>query len=63
MMRYLAMLALLLNLLATLRPAFRTCADLALENLALRQQLVTPHRFTPRPRPRLATGSILHSGG
>ncbi|MBN2575697.1 MAG: hypothetical protein JXP73_14115 [Deltaproteobacteria bacterium] len=38
-MRRLPMLALLVNLLATLRSALRTRAELALENLALRQQL------------------------
>jgi hypothetical protein len=40
-MRHLPMFALLLNMLATLRSAFRTRAELALENLALRQQLLT----------------------
>jgi putative transposase len=53
-MRYPAMLALLLNLLASLRSAFRTRAELALENLALRQQLATLHRSAPPPRLRLA---------
>jgi hypothetical protein len=38
-MRHLAMLAQLLSLLATLRSALRTRAELALENLALCQQL------------------------
>jgi hypothetical protein len=37
------MLALLLNLFATLRSALRTRAELALENLALRQQLAALH--------------------
>jgi hypothetical protein len=45
-MRHLAMLALLLNLLASLRSAFQTRAELALENLALRQQLATLSRST-----------------
>jgi len=40
-MRNLAMLALLFNLLATLRSALRTRTDLALENLAFRQPLTT----------------------
>jgi|GEM_PF-1919479 len=53
-MRRAAMLALLLNLLASLRSAFRTRAELALENLALRQQLATFHRSAPPPRLRLA---------
>ena len=48
------MLALLLDLLASLRSAFRTHAELALENLALRQQLATLHRSAPPPRLRLA---------
>ena len=48
------MLALLLNLLASVRSAFRTRADLALENLALRQQLTALHRRTPWVRLRLA---------
>jgi len=38
-LRYLAMLAVLLSLLATLRSVLRVRAELALENLALRQQL------------------------
>jgi len=52
-MRHLAMLARLLSLLATLRSVLRVRAVLALENLALRQQLAALHRSTPRPRPRL----------
>jgi hypothetical protein len=40
-MRHQAMLDLLLNLLASLRSGFRTRAELAIENLALRQQLAT----------------------
>ncbi len=48
------MLRLFFNALATL---FRSRADLALENLALRQQLaVFKHR---KPRPRLADGDRL----
>jgi hypothetical protein len=53
-MRHLAMLALLLSLLATLRSALRTRAELALENLALRQQLAFLRRSSPRPRLRLS---------
>jgi hypothetical protein len=52
-MRSLAMLALLLNLLSTLLSVLRTRAELALENLALRQQLATLRRSSPRPRLRL----------
>ena len=51
-MRHLAMFALLLTLLATLRSALRTRAELALENLALRQQLAALRRSTPRVRLR-----------
>jgi putative transposase len=53
-MRQLPMLALLLNLFATLRSALRTLAELALENLALRQQLAALHRSTSRVRLRRA---------
>jgi hypothetical protein len=52
-MRHPVMLALLLDLLATLRSALRTRAELALENLALRQQLGTLRHSSPRPRLRL----------
>jgi putative transposase len=52
-MRRPAMLELFLNLLATLRSALRTRAELALENLALRQQLGTLRRTSPRARLRL----------
>jgi hypothetical protein len=45
-----AMLALLLSLLGALRSAFRTCTDLALENLTLRQQLANFQRTSGRPR-------------
>jgi putative transposase len=48
------MLALLLDLLVSLRSACRTRAELALENLTLRQQLASLHRASPRPRLRLA---------
>jgi len=41
--------AILVSLLRTLRSAFRTHTDLALENLALRQQLAALHRCTPGP--------------
>ena len=51
-MRQLPMLALLLKLSATLRSALRTRAELALENLALRQQLAALHRSTSRVRLR-----------
>ena len=49
-----AMFAILVSLLRTLRAAFRTRTDLALENLALHQQLATLHRCTPRVRLRPA---------
>jgi hypothetical protein len=49
----LPMFALLPKLLASLRSAFRTRAELALENLALRQQLATLRRASPRARLRL----------
>jgi putative transposase len=52
-MQHPAMLVLLLSLLATLRSAFHTHAELALENLALRQQLASLSRSSPRPRLRL----------
>jgi transposase InsO family protein len=52
-MRHQAMLDLLLNLLASLRSGFRTRAELAIENLALRQQLATLRRSSPRPHLRL----------
>ena len=52
-MRNLAMLALLCNLLATLRSALRTRTELALENLAFRQPLATLRRSSSRPRLRL----------
>ena len=42
-MRPPVMPSLLLNLLASFRSAFRTRTELALENLALRQQLLTVH--------------------
>jgi hypothetical protein len=51
-LRHLALLALLLSLLATLRSVLRVRAELALENLALRQQLAALYRSTPRPRLR-----------
>jgi transposase InsO family protein len=49
-----AMFTLLVAFLCTLHSAFRTRAELALENLALRQQLATLRRSTSRPRLRLA---------
>ena len=51
-MRPLAMLALLLSLLPSLRSVLRVRAELALEKLVLRQQLAALHRSTPRPRLR-----------
>jgi hypothetical protein len=50
--RHLTMFALLLSILSTLRSALRTRADLALENLALRQQLANLRRTSARPRLR-----------
>jgi hypothetical protein len=47
-----AMLGLCFNLLATLRSILRTRTDLAIENLALRQQLVNLLRTSDRPRLR-----------
>src|SRR5450759_5446556 len=49
-----AMAALLMSLLGTLRSAFRTRAELALENLALRQQLANLRHTSGRPRLRMA---------
>ena len=46
------MVALFLSLIGALRSAFRTRADLALENLALRQQLANLRRTSGRPRLR-----------
>lgn len=51
-MRLVAMLALFLNLLATIRAACRTRAELALEDLALRQQLASLRHASPRPHLR-----------
>jgi hypothetical protein len=45
---HLAMVALVLRLLGALRSALRTRADLALENLALRQQLANLLRASTR---------------
>lgn len=45
-----AVVALLMSLLGTLRSAFRTRAELALENLALRQQLANLRHTSGRPR-------------
>jgi hypothetical protein len=53
-MRHLTMFALLLSILSTLRSTFRTRADLALENLALRQQFANLRRTSGRPRVRMA---------
>jgi hypothetical protein len=46
------MLALFLSVIGALRCAFRTRADVALENLALRQQLANLRRTSGRPRLR-----------
>jgi transposase InsO family protein len=47
-----SMLALILSTLRALRAGFRPCADLVIENLALRQQLVVLQRNSKRPRLR-----------
>ena len=44
-----AVIALLMRLLGTLRSVFRTRAELALENLALRQQLANLRHTSGRP--------------
>jgi hypothetical protein len=49
-MHHRAMAVLLLSILGVLRAAFRARADLALENLALRQQLANLRRTSGRPR-------------
>ena len=49
---YPTMVALFLCLIGALRSALRTRADLALENLALRQQLANLRRTSGRPRLR-----------
>src|SRR5450432_4195236 len=46
------MVALILSLLGALRSALRTHVDLAIENLALRQQLANLRRTSSRPRLR-----------
>jgi hypothetical protein len=46
------MVTLILSLLGALRSALRTHADLAIENLALRQQLANLRRRSTRPRLR-----------
>jgi hypothetical protein len=43
-----------LNVLAALRSIVRTRADLAIENLALRQQLANMRRASMHPRIRMA---------
>ena len=53
-MRDPAMAALFMSLLGALRSAFRTRAELALENLALRQQLANLRHTSGRPRIRIA---------
>jgi len=47
------MFALFLDLLASLRSAFRARPELVLENLAFRQPLATLRRSSSRPRIRL----------
>ena len=47
-----AMAALFMSLLGAMRSAFRTRAELALENLALRQQLANLRLTSGRPRLR-----------
>jgi len=49
-----AMADLFMSLLGTLRSVFRTRAELALENLALRQQLANLRHMSGRPRIRMA---------
>ena len=49
-----AMADLFMSLLGTLRSAFRTRAELALENLALRQQLANLRHMSGRPRIHMA---------
>jgi len=49
-MQHPALLALLLTLLHMLRSALRTRAELALENLALRQQLAALRRLRTREK-------------
>src|SRR5450432_1009821 len=51
-MHHRAMVTVILSLLGALRSALRTRADLALENLALRQQLANLRRTSSRPRLR-----------
>jgi len=48
------MTGLCMSLLGALRSAFRTRAELALENLALRQQLANLRRTSGCPRVRMA---------
>src|SRR5450631_2116957 len=48
------MAALFMSLVGSLRSAFRTRAELALENLALRQQLANLRHTSGRPRIRMA---------
>jgi hypothetical protein len=49
-----AMTGLCMNVLGALRSALRTRAELALENLAFRQQLANLRRTSGRPRVRMA---------
>jgi transposase InsO family protein len=49
-----ALVALFMSLLGALRSAFRTRAELAIENLALRQQLANLRHTSGRPRIRMA---------
>ena len=61
-MQHPAMLALLLTLLHTLRSALRTRAELALENLALRQQLAALRRLRTRAGITVPLWPPIHPG-
>jgi len=54
-----AVVALLISLLGMLRSVFRTRAELALENLALRQQLANLRHTSARPRIRMVDRAFL----
>jgi len=55
------MIALFLSLIGALRSSLHTQADLALENLALRQQLANLRRTSGRPRLRRIDPVFWHS--
>ena len=61
------MVSLFVNLIGALRSALRTHADLALENLALRQQLANFRRTSGRPCGtdlcRARRGDLIECGG